>query len=90
MSKSKRVQKKNLNKALLARYKEFLKAHPPAAFSRHLRTVFFDYLSLQVRTGFPLDFDIYLGELYDLFELLDHADDLLPRPMSGEPVEARQ
>jgi hypothetical protein len=83
MSKSKRVQKKNPNKVLCSRFEKFLKAHPPAEFSRHLRTVFFDYISLQTKSGFPQDFDIYLGELYDLFELLDFADDLLPRAASA-------
>jgi hypothetical protein len=79
MSKKKRVQKKNVQKDLCTKFEIFINQHPPAEFSRHLRCVFFDYLSIQVGTGFPADFDIYLGELYDLFELLDYADDLLPR-----------
>ncbi len=79
MPKKKRVRRKDLKKALFTRFEQFISQHPPAEFSRHLRSVFFDYLSIQVRSGFPADFDIYLGELYDLFELLDYADDVLPR-----------
>ena len=43
--------------------------------SRHLRCIVLDYIHSQLDTGLPVDFDIYLQELYDLFALLDTADD---------------
>ena len=77
MSKKMCVGKKELKKDLCARFQSFITIHPPREFNRHLRAVFFDYLTLQAGTGFPADFDLYLGELYDLFELMDYADEVL-------------
>jgi len=60
-------------KFLSARFHDFLSAHPPLQVSRHLRCVLLDYLSGQLDLGYPADFDNYLWEFYDLFELLDEA-----------------
>jgi hypothetical protein len=62
-------------KATLAKFKKFIITHPPLEFVRHIREISFDYLSMAMRSGFPTDFDILLGEMYDLLEVLDCAID---------------
>ena len=71
-------------KFISARFHAFLATHPPLQVNRHLRSIFMDYISSQLNTGFPLDFDDYLWELSDLFELMDDAAvfyPLKPDPM---------
>ncbi|HSU26789.1 MAG TPA: hypothetical protein VLJ68_00285 [Chitinophagaceae bacterium] len=63
------------NKVLTEKFFQFIDHHPPVRVSRHLRNILLDYISHQVETGLPLDFHVYLWELYDLFELLDMAAD---------------
>jgi alpha/beta superfamily hydrolase len=81
MSEKNREEKKSGKKELFSRFEEFVTTHPPAVFSRHLRCIFLDYLNFQITGGFPGDFEEYIGELYDFFELLDYATDLVE---SGE------
>ena len=78
MSK-KNPSKKKLSKKLSAKFHDFIINHPPAQVSKHLRCILLDYISAQSKTGFAPDFDVYICELYDLFELLDAA---------GERVES--
>jgi hypothetical protein len=56
-----------------SKFVDFVNNHPPAQVSQHLRCILLDYIISQLDTGLPLDFDTYLLELYDLFELLDFA-----------------
>jgi hypothetical protein len=67
--------RKQLGRKLTEKFREFITNHPPSKFSRHLRCLFFDYLQEQSKKDLPLDFDIYVWELYDLFDLLDCAID---------------
>ena len=68
---------KRFNKKLTEEFYRFINSHSPKEVSRHLRLILLDYMSAQVRTGFPLDFNEYLWELSDLFDLLDSAADYL-------------
>lgn len=65
------------SKKLTEEFYQFINSHSPKEVSRHLRLILLDYMSVQVRTGFPLDFNEYLWELSDLFDLLDSAADHL-------------
>lgn len=65
------------SRKLTEEFYRFLNSHSPKEVSRHLRVIFLDYMGLQVRVGFPLDFNNYLWELSDLFDLLASAADYL-------------
>ncbi len=65
------------SKKLTEEFYQFINSHSPKEVNRHLRLILLDYKSSQVRTGFPLDFNNYLWELSDLFDLLDSAADYL-------------
>jgi hypothetical protein len=71
MPKKRPVQSEELSKKLFSKFHDYLSIHPPRQVSRHLRCILLDYISAHVNSGFPLDFDIWVWELYDLFELLD-------------------
>lgn len=68
-------QKQQLSRKLTEKFREFITNHSPSGFSRHLRCLFFDYLQEQSKKDLPVDFDMYVWELYDLFDLLDCAID---------------
>lgn len=68
---------KKLSRDLAEKFREFITEHSPSEVSRHLRSLLLDYMIHQQKTGLPLDFDVYLNELSDLFELLDFASDEL-------------
>lgn len=74
-----------ISKALSQKFRSFLINHPPSAFNRRLRALFMDYLIQQEKTGFPLDFNLLLWELSDLFELLDCAEDEWERGKTPSP-----
>jgi hypothetical protein len=65
------------DKTLVKNFIAFIENHPPAQVSRRLRRLLMDYISSQLATGLPNDFHICLWDLYELFELLDHAGDQL-------------
>ena len=65
------------NARLTSKFHEFIEQHSPLQVGRHLRNIFLDYVSNQLRTGLPPDFHVYVWELYDLFDLLDAASDEL-------------
>lgn len=65
------------NKKLTEEFYRFINSHSPKEVNRHLRLILLDYMGSQVRIGFPLDFNTYLWELSDLFDLLDRAADYL-------------
>lgn len=67
------AQTRHASKKLLDCFQEFINTHPPASVNRHVRCLLLDYVRSRLDTGFPIDFDIYLEEFYDLFELLDRA-----------------
>jgi hypothetical protein len=64
-----------MSKQLTDKFKEFITNHSPVLVSRHLRCLFLDYLQEQSKKDLPIDFDMYVWELYDLFDLLDLAAD---------------
>lgn len=63
------------SKELTGKFYQFIENHSPVQVSRHLRGILLDYIGHQLNTGLPPDFNIYIWELYDLFELLDYAAD---------------
>ena len=73
MSKKRRTAPVKPNKELSLLFHEFILNHPPSRVSVHLRSILLDYIGSQLRTGFPVDFDIWIWELSDLFDLLDRA-----------------
>jgi len=68
-------QKKQLSSKLSEKFCDFITQHSPSQFSRHLRSLLLDYMIQKQKTGFPVDFNIHLWELSDLFVLLDCATD---------------
>ena len=60
----------NLQNAIARFYDESV----PARVSRNLRRIFFDYLAHE-KDALPVDFDLYLNDLANLFELLDALQD---------------
>ena len=53
----------------------FIETHSPKEFSRNMRRTILDYLQRQVDVGMPLYMNSFLHGIYDLFELLDVAED---------------
>jgi hypothetical protein len=78
--------KRKRSAQLNSKFYEFLEQHSPLQVGRHLRNIFLDYVSNQLRTGLPPDFHIYIWELYDLFALLDIASDELEK----KPVKSKK
>jgi len=68
-------EKKKLSRNLSDKFHEFIIQHPPSQFSRRLRGLLLSYMIHQQKIGFPVDFNIQLWELSDLFVLLDYAED---------------
>ena len=63
--------KNNLvNPKLISALTVFLDASPPLRLSKHLRRILLDYISRE-KDCLPIDFDVYLSDLSNLFEFLD-------------------
>lgn len=77
-------EKKKLSRNLSDKFRDFIAQHPPSQFSRRLRCLLLDYMMMQQKVGFPLDFHIQLWELSDLFMLLDCAEDEWERKSNPE------
>ena len=76
MKKNKQPLKmKKANKVLRTAAMQFVTDCVPFRFSRNLRKVLLDYIS-QNKDCLPLDFDIYLLDFNNLFELLDKIDEV--------------
>ena len=75
MSRHHSVRQEQSRKRISELFLDYISNHRPRMVSRHLRCIVLDYIHSQLDTGLPVDFDIYLQELYDLFALLDTADD---------------
>jgi hypothetical protein len=67
---SERIVRENLQSAVA----RFYDAVEPVRASRNLRRIFFGYL-LQERDALPVDFELYINDLANLFELLDAFED---------------
>jgi hypothetical protein len=63
------------SKELTDRFYNFLDNNPPQLFSRHLRLIFFGYLSFEMNSGITRDLKDHLWEISDLFDLLDCAEE---------------
>ena len=74
------------SKFLIDKFKDFISIHSPEQVSRHLRCILLDYISHQLKTGLPTDFHVYLWELFDLFDLLDHAADEYRKEKLHKPI----
>ena len=66
---------KELPKELREEFIAFIENHPPQEFSKSLRRMLMEYMERKVQTGFHIRFDRLLATLYDLFELLDKAEE---------------
>ena len=73
MSQLESVMNKMPSKKLMARFAAFVNNYPPKSVSKHLRCMLLDYIHSQLDAGLPLDFDVWLEEFYELFEILDLA-----------------
>lgn len=67
------MKKKHSNE-LSGQFFAFIEAHPPRKFSNSLRRMLLDYLAHEVNVGLHTHFDMFLYDLYDLFELMDKAE----------------
>ena len=65
----------HVNHKLISALTVFLDASPPLRLSKHLRRILLDYISRE-KDYLPLDFDVYLTDLSNLFEFLDVAADV--------------
>lgn len=68
------VKIKNNNIVLQTAALQFIADCTPFRFSRNLRKLLLDYIS-QNKDYLPVDFDVYLLDFNNLFELLDKIDD---------------
>jgi len=59
-----------MNPKLISALIVFLNASPPLRLSKHLRRILLDYISRE-KDCLPIDFDVYLSDLSNLFEFLD-------------------
>jgi hypothetical protein len=69
------MQKMQRTKELTDQFYIFLENNPPQLFSRHLRLIFFGYLSFEMNSGITRDLKDHLWEISDLFDLLDYAEE---------------
>lgn len=53
----------------------FLQDHPPKAFSRELRNLFFDYLVNRHHISHRINNQLVVEGIWDLIRVLDHASD---------------
>ena len=75
MKKDKQPSKlKKNNSVLHTAAMQFIADCAPFRFSRNLRKLLLDYMS-QNKDCLPVDFDIYLLDFSNLFELLDKIDE---------------
>ena len=77
------VLNRPLSRKLSGRFSNFVNNYPPAQVSKHLRCVLLDYIHSQLDAGLPLDFNIWLEEFYELFEILDLANEEIAKPVKG-------
>ena len=76
MKKDKHALKLKKDSAVLqAAAMQFVSDCTPFRFSRNLRKLLLDYIS-QNKDYLPLDFQIYLLDFNNLFELLDRIDEV--------------
>ena len=73
MPKIKKPGEPKLDPKLSEKFHAFILHHPPRQVSRHLRCILLDYIGAQIHSGFPVDFDEWLWELSDPFDLLESA-----------------
>jgi hypothetical protein len=88
MSEIHPLPKRKLSKELSEKFYSFITDHPPERVSRHLRTILLDYIGYESEIGLPIDFNIYLLELNDLFDLLDCAVDEKIKALNKNVVRA--
>lgn len=62
-----------LSKGLGDQFARFLEDHPPQQFSIFLRKMLLEYIRKQSKTGFHVNFSVFLWSMEDLFDLLDQA-----------------
>lgn len=70
MSKFKHYQQQKQNRELNRATKQFIESSPPLRLSKHLRRILLDYMISQ-KDCLPVDFEIYLADLSNLFDFLD-------------------
>ena len=76
MKKDKHAFKqKESNDGLQTAALQFIADCTPFRFSRNLRKLLLDYIS-QNKDCLPIDFDVYLLDFNNLFELLDKIDEV--------------
>ena len=71
---NKQLTEKQISAALKEEITRFFRTHKAGVFSKHLRCMLLDYLAQELRIGVPLYLDELLWQLYELFELLDMAE----------------
>ena len=70
MKYPKRNTTPDVDAKLISALTVFLDASPPPRLSKHLRRILLDYISRE-EDCLPIDFDVYLSDLSNLFEFLD-------------------
>ena len=68
-------KQKEPNKILRTAALQFISDINPSRFSRNLRKLLLDYIS-QNKDCLPVDFNVMLNDLNNLFELLDKIDNV--------------
>lgn len=71
--------KDKLPKDLREQFLSFIHIHPPRKFSNAMRRMLLDYLAREVNIGLHIEFDEFLYDLYDFFELMDAAEEATAR-----------
>jgi hypothetical protein len=74
MKSSKKQTDNAVNPKVLAALLIFIDATPPLRLNKHLRRILLDYIARE-KDCLPIDFDIYLLDLSNLFEFLDAIAD---------------
>jgi len=72
MKSPKKQTDNNVNPKVIAALLDLIDATPPLRLNKHLRRILLDYISRE-KDCLPIDFDIYLFDLSNLFEFLDAA-----------------
>ena len=78
MKPSKKQTDNAANSKVLAALLVFIDSTPPLRLSKHLRRILLDYVSSE-KDCLPVDFDVYLLDLSNLFEFLDAIADFQAR-----------
>ena len=68
--KSRKKQTDDVNPKLIAALLVFIEVTPPIRLNKHLRRILLDYIARE-KDCLPIDFDVYLFDLSNLFEFLD-------------------